>query len=67
MKEKKARRVRQDAATLTMDQVAKQLGIGRNSAYEAARKGQIPIIRIGKLIRCPKAALDRMLEAKPSV
>ena len=38
------------------------LGLNRNAAYAAAKRGDIPTIRIGKLIRVPKLALDRMLE-----
>jgi len=36
--------------------------LGRNASYEAARRGDIPTIRIGKLLRVPVAALDRKLE-----
>jgi hypothetical protein len=38
------------------------LGLNRNAAYAAAKRGDIPVIRIGKLIRVPKIAFDRMLE-----
>jgi len=38
------------------------LGIGRNAAYEAARRGDIPTIRIGRLLRVPIVALERKLE-----
>lgn len=34
--------------TGTIAEAAEVLGIGRNQAYEAARRGDIPIIRIGK-------------------
>jgi excisionase family DNA binding protein len=37
------------------------LGIGRNSAYEAAHRGDLPVIRIGKLLRVPVAAMERKL------
>jgi excisionase family DNA binding protein len=47
--------------TYTISEVAKLLGIGRSAAYEAARTGQIPIIRIGKRLIVPAVALDRML------
>ncbi len=43
---------------------AKMLGIGRNQAYEAARRGDIPTIRIGKRILVPKVALERMLKTR---
>ena len=47
--------------TLTVPEAAEILGIGRSSAYEAARRGEIPTIRIGKLLLVPTAQLDRML------
>lgn len=37
------------------------LGLSRNSAYEAAKKGEITTIRIGNLIRVPTAPLRKML------
>jgi excisionase family DNA binding protein len=43
-------------------EVGQMLGLNRNAAYNAARRGDIPVIRIGKLLRVPKAAFDRMLE-----
>ena len=47
--------------TYTVEEAAEILGIGRNSAYEAVRRGEIPAIKIGKRVLVPKAALDRML------
>jgi hypothetical protein len=41
----------------------KYFGIGRNSAYAAAAAGQIPTVRIGKILRVPVRALERMLDA----
>jgi excisionase family DNA binding protein len=48
-------------ATVTVQEAAQILGLGRNQAYEAAAAGQIPTIRIGKRILVPIAALNRML------
>ncbi len=48
--------------TTTITEVAKVLGIGRNQAYEAARRGDIPTIKIGKRLLVPLAALERMLQ-----
>jgi len=48
--------------TATVAEAAKLLGIGRNQAYEAARRGQLPAIRIGKRLLVPLAALERMLQ-----
>lgn len=36
--------------------------LSRNASYDAARRGEIPTIRIGKLLRVPVVALERMLE-----
>jgi hypothetical protein len=36
--------------------------LGRNASYEAARRGEIPVIRIGRLLRVPVVALERKLE-----
>ncbi len=49
-------------ATLSVEETAEVLGIGRNSAYEGVRTGQIPSIRIGKRILVPRIALERILE-----
>ena len=50
-----------DRQTLTVPEAGKVLGIGRNSAYEAARRGQIPVIRLGRRLLVPVAALRRLL------
>lgn len=47
--------------TYKIEEAGKKLGIGRNQAYEAANRGEIPTIRIGKRLLVPKARLDRML------
>ncbi len=36
--------------------------IGRDASYQAAKTGQIPVIQIGKLLRVPVAAMERMLD-----
>jgi excisionase family DNA binding protein len=37
------------------------LGLTRNASYDAAKRGEIPTIRFGKLLRVPKAAFHKML------
>jgi excisionase family DNA binding protein len=44
-------------ATYTIDEAAKILGISRNSAYAAAKSGEIPVIKIGKRKLVPQAWL----------
>ena len=51
----------QDRLVLTVSEAAELLGVCRNAAYEAARTGQIPTIRIGKRVLVPRAALERLL------
>ena len=48
--------------TLSVPEAGEWLGIGRNAAYEAARRGEIPTIKIGRLLRVPVVALERKLE-----
>jgi excisionase family DNA binding protein len=52
--------------TYHIEEAARLLGIGRNHAYEAAKRGEIPAIKIGRRVLVPRAALDRML-LKPDV
>ena len=47
--------------TYSIEETAKVLGIGRQLCYEKARTGQIPIIRIGRRMVVPRAALERLL------
>lgn len=47
--------------TLTITEAGEMLGIGRTAAYEAARTGDLPTIRIGKRLLVPVVALERLL------
>jgi excisionase family DNA binding protein len=50
--------------TMTVPEAGKKYyGLSRDSSYEAARRGDIPTIRVGKLLRVPIAAMDRKLES----
>ena len=40
----------------------KALGLSRGSTYAAAERGEIPTIRIGRLLRVPVRSLEKMLE-----
>lgn len=43
--------------TLRVEELIPVLGIGRNTAYELVRSGQIRSIRIGRQLRVPKDAV----------
>ncbi|MFM7534618.1 MAG: helix-turn-helix domain-containing protein [Acidimicrobiales bacterium] len=52
---------------LTVEEAAAMLRIGRTLAYAEARRyldtggaGGLPVVRIGRLLRVPRAALDRL-------
>jgi excisionase family DNA binding protein len=49
-------------ATLTIPECARILGLTRSAAYDAARDGHLPCIRIGKRIRVLSAPLARMID-----
>ena len=49
--------------TYPMETAARLLGIGRNAAYQAAKRGEIPTLRIGRRLLVPKVALDLMLKS----
>ena len=48
--------------TYTVPEAGALIGLTKNRSYEAAARGELPVIRIGRLIRVPKAALHAMLE-----
>jgi excisionase family DNA binding protein len=47
--------------TVTIEEAATALGIGRNSAYAAARTGEIHTIKVGKRVLVPISSLQQML------
>ena len=47
----------------TVEEAGKLLGLGRNAAYDGAKRGDIPTIRVGRLLRVPKAPFLKMLGA----
>lgn len=49
-------------ATLTLPEAGELLGLSRNSSYQAAGRGEIPTIRIGRRLLVPAARLVALLE-----
>ena len=50
--------------TLSVPEAGKKyLGLSRDGSYRAAERGEIPTIRIGRLLRVPVRAMERLLDA----
>lgn len=47
--------------TYTIEEAARLCGVSRGVGYEAARRGELPTIRLGRTLLVPKIALERML------
>jgi excisionase family DNA binding protein len=47
--------------TFTIDEAAEILGIGRQTAYAAARTGELPVVRVGGRLLVPRARLAELL------
>ena len=56
----------EDKLTLSIEEAAKVLGIGRNLCYERVKTGEIPVIKIGRRLLVPKKALEKLLEEPPT-
>lgn len=50
-------------ATITIEQAAQVLGLGRTAAYDAARRGELPTRRLGRRLLVPVPALLTWLGA----
>jgi excisionase family DNA binding protein len=51
-----------DDLVMSVEAAAKALHISRNLAYEAARDGRLPCIRIGRRLLVSRCALEKLLE-----
>ena len=47
--------------TYSVEDAARLLGISRNSAYQAAKTGELPTIRFGRRLLVPRIALEKLL------
>lgn len=56
----------QKELTITVEEAAKRLKIGRALAYQMAREGKLPTLKFGRRLLVSKKALERLLE-KPEI
>jgi hypothetical protein len=59
---KRARKSGHERLTISVPEAGRRLGLGRNASYEAARRGEIPVLKFGKKLVVPIVALARKLE-----
>lgn len=53
--------INQPPVVLKVEDLAKVLSIGLNSAYELVRSGQVRSVKVGRIYRIPKSAVDEYL------
>lgn len=53
-----------DFDLLTVPEAAKLLRISRNLAYELVARRELPSVRLGRVIRIPRSALDAWMEER---
>jgi excisionase family DNA binding protein len=54
--------LRDEGATVSVERSSRYLGVSRAFAYQMAREGQLPTIKLGaRRVRVPTAALLKML------
>ncbi len=51
-------------STFTVDETAEIFGLSRCSAYAAVKKGEIPVVWIGRRCIVPRRALEKMLSGE---
>jgi excisionase family DNA binding protein len=47
----------------TIEEAAQLLRIGRTTAYDAARRGELPSVRLGRRLLVPRQALEHLMKA----
>lgn len=56
-----------DRLVFTVAEAGRLLNLSRPTAYKLAREGRLPVLRLGRRLVIPVAALERMLaEIKPT-
>lgn len=55
--------MQEEKMVYTIQEFARILGIGRSLAYELARRGEIPVLELGRRKLIPKTAVEQMLQA----
>ena len=51
-----------ESLTITVEEAAKLLKIGRALAYQMAREGKLPTLKFGRRLLVSRKALEKLLE-----
>lgn len=54
-----------ESLVYSIQEAGAKINLSRNASYEAAKRGDIPTVRIGKLIKVPKAAFHAKFCGQP--
>ncbi len=54
-----------DSLTITVGRAAEMLNISEYLARQMVKQGQLPTIRMGRLVRIPRARLIAMVNSEP--
>lgn len=53
----------EEAKTISVPEAGRRyFNLGKNASYDAAKRGELPVIKIGSRLRVPVSKLDQMLE-----
>jgi excisionase family DNA binding protein len=52
---------------VTVAELARFLGVGRGKAYDLVRRGEVEHVRLGRLVRIPRVAIARFVDAGKGV
>jgi excisionase family DNA binding protein len=53
-----------ECKTLSVPRAGKlYFDLSRNASYDAVKRGQIPVVKIGRKYRVPVAAMERLLDS----
>lgn len=56
--------MQEDRLAFSRDELARKLGVSRDSVIRAIAKGTIKVVRFGRRVLIPKSEVDRLLEAR---
>src|SRR5689334_14693068 len=51
-----------DRLLLRLPEVEARLGLGRGAVYELVQRGDLPVVRVGRVVRAPVGALQYWVE-----